>query len=93
MIDNKLSLKGFFVCDKCRCYCSNGIDDVGPYGPDICESTYFPRKQNVGCLGQYCDTPCELQKSESDLTKEQLIQLIMYLGKELNTVLIKEKEK
>lgn len=88
-MENKLSLKGFFVCNNCKCYCSNGEDCVGPFGPDRCEKAYFPRKQNVDCLGKYCDTPCELQTVDTDLTREQLINLVMYLGTELNKVLIK----
>ena len=83
-----LKLKAFFVCDNCRCYCSNGCDEVGLYGPDNCEKAYFPRKQNIGCLGQFCDTPCELQRAESDVTIQQYINLIMYLGEELNKFLI-----
>lgn len=89
-MDDTLKLKEFFVCNKCRCYCSNGIDEVGPYGPDLCMKNYFPRKQNIDCLGPYCDMPCELQSAKSDLTMEQLINLVMYLGKELNKTLIKQ---
>lgn len=91
--DSKLTLKGFFVCDKCRDECRNGEDEVGVFGPDCCPEAYFPRKQRIGCLGVYCDTPCHRQISGSDLTMGQLINLVMYLGGELNGFLVKDDGK
>jgi hypothetical protein len=88
---DKLTLKGFFVCNKCRNDCHNGRDAEGVFGPDCCPLAYFPRKQRIGCLGPYCDTPCSLQSDESDLTLKQLIDLIYYLGNRLNGFLIIEK--
>ena len=87
---SKLTLKGFFVCHRCRSSCSNGEDGVGPYGPDRCPEAYFPRKQRIGCLGPWCDTPCHLQTEDSDLSQKHLIDLVMYLGTELNRHLITE---
>jgi hypothetical protein len=84
----KSTLKGFFVCDKCREDCHNGVDEVGVFGPDNCPAAYFPRKQRVGCLAGYCDTPCSLQKETTDLTMEQMIDLVRYLGDYLNEFLI-----
>ena len=80
----ELNLKGFFVCNKCRDQCYNGCDTVGVFGPDFCPKAYFPRKQSIKCLGPLCDVPCELQEVESDVTIEQLVNLIMYLGTKLN---------
>jgi hypothetical protein len=92
LTDAKLTLKGFFVCEKCRDECLNKEDEFGVAGPDRCPVAYFPRKQRIGCLGHYCDTPCYRQISGSDLTMEQLINLVYYLGKELNKVVITEIE-
>lgn len=86
------SLKGFFVCDKCRELCQDGADEVGLYGPNSCVFAYFPRKQRVACLGPYCDCPCALQKPDSDLTMDQLIRLVVYLARELNQQLLKDRK-
>jgi len=88
---DKLSLRGFFVCNKCRSNCFDGKDEIGPFGPNECPKEYFPRKQEIGCLGQLCDNPCELQVPESDVSTQQYINLIMYLGKQLNELIITEK--
>ena len=85
----KVSLKGFFVCDKCREQCFDGVDEVGPFGPNSCAKAYHPRKQVIDCLGPYCDQPCPLQKGATELTFTQLIDLVNYLGDELNTHLVK----
>lgn len=90
-MDKKGTLKGFFVCDKCRSLCKDGCDSVGLYGPNSCVFAYYPRKQFIKCLGPYCDTPCKLKQKESDLTIDQLIKLTMFLTDELNKVLITEK--
>lgn len=83
------SIKGFFVCDKCRSSCHDGCDEVGLYGPNSCVFAYFPRKQHIKCLGPYCDSPCNLQQTESDLTLEQLLRLVRFLTAELNKHLLK----
>lgn len=54
-------------------------------------SDLFPRKQFIECLGEHCDQPCQLQKKRGDLNMSHLITLVKYLGKELNTHLIKVK--
>lgn len=85
------TLKGFFVCNQCRATCSNGDDEVGPFGPDRCPEAYHPRKQRLNCLGPYCDRPCALQEEVSDLTYDQLIALTLYLADYLDTFLITKK--
>ena len=84
-------MRGFFVCDNCRTFCngtcSTELEEIKS-GLRI-DNELYPRKQLITCLGKYCDTPCELQKNESDLTLEQCIILIEYLGERLNKELIK----
>jgi hypothetical protein len=82
------SLKGFFVCDKCRRDCRDGCDAVGLFGPQSCVFAYFPRKQRIGCLGPWCDVPCDLRKDASDLRMEQMVRLVKFLTVELNRYLI-----
>lgn len=82
------SIKGFFVCQKCRIKCKDGSDKIGLYGPNSCVFAYFPRKQYVNCLGPYCDEPCEHRTETSDLTIEQLLNLVKFLTKELNSRLV-----
>jgi len=84
-------LKHFFVCDNCRETCSNGEDEVGKFGPDNCYIEYHPRKQKIKCLGELCDIPCHLQTEECYVTKEQLVQLILYITSRLNEFLIEDK--
>lgn len=86
----KPKLRGFFVCDHCAASCEDGEDEVGPYGPHRCPEAYFPRKQEIRCLGPYCDAPCPMRQETGDLTMEHLIRLALYLGAELNKVYCKE---
>ena len=90
----EFKLKEAFVCNHCRQFCegtcSKELEEI------ICgkriDNDLYPRKQLIGCLGKYCDKPCKLQKEESDLTFEQCIKLIYYLGNKLNKELTKNKE-
>ena len=63
-------LRGFFVCNNCRKFCdgtcSKELQEIKD-GLRI-DNELYPRKQLIGCLGKYCDKPCELQIKESDLT-------------------------
>ena len=101
IMENKNSeykLKGSFICHKCRFICDGGSyseiqkqlsGEIKPtddnYDPDL-----YPRKQIITCLGPYCDDPCQFQKLETDLTLEQAITLIKWMGNKLNKLLIKE---
>ena len=85
------NIKGFFVCNRCRETCKDGLDDVGPYGPNSCVKAYYPRKQYIKCLGSYCDSPCGFREKISDVTVEQLINLVKFLTIELNKHLIIKK--
>ena len=84
------SIKPLFVCNKCRSECKNGIDSVGPYGPDNCPIAYPTRKFNIGCLANFCDWPCELKSDSTDLTLELAIRVIKGLVIECNKLLIRE---
>ena len=83
----RMAIKPFFVCDQCRAECKGIPDECGP---SICHEIYYPRKQNIGCLGPLCDMPCGLQDPVGDLTREQLIVLVKYLATELDKFLITE---
>lgn len=88
-------LKDAFVCNHCRqtCggTCSVEIEEIlnGTREND----GLYPRKQLIGCLGDYCDKPCGFRKAGTDLTYEQLVTLVKYLGNRLNEELFKNKEK
>jgi hypothetical protein len=90
-------LRGHFVCNgRCRAMCNgrcweelekldNGtlkMTDVDYQGTPYSE--LYPRKQLIGCLGKYCDEPCEYQTEESDLTIEHLIRLAQFMGTKLS---------
>lgn len=85
----EFKIKDAFVCNFCREKCG------GPCNQEILDilngrkenNDLYPRKQIISCLGQYCDKPCELQKDKSDLTIDQCVLLIKYLGQKLNDVL------
>lgn len=79
------TLKGFFVCNRCRLECDGSDDCMN----DLEE--LHPRKQEIGCLGGYCDDPCDLKQDHSELTVQHLIPLVKYLGNRLNTFLIKDE--
>ena len=83
-------LRNSFVCNNCRrtCEgtCSQELEEILK-GQRV-DNELYPRKQLIGCLGPYCDVPCEFQKKESDLTLEQTIKLIKYFGQKLNDLLI-----
>ena len=53
------------------------------------DNDLYPRKQLIGCLGKFCDKPCELQKEETDLTLDKCVNLIKYLGQKCNDLIIK----
>jgi hypothetical protein len=55
-----------------------------------CLDKEYPRKQEIGCLGEHCDDPCDLQQSFSELTVEHLVPAVKYLGTELNKFIIKD---
>lgn len=84
-------IKGFFVCDQCRTICHDGEDDQGRYGPRNCPVVYPDRKKEIGCLGKFCDAPCELRKEGTDLTLDIAVDLISYLTIEINKLLIMDK--
>ena len=74
-------LRGSFICNNCLANCKTSDECIN----DI--EALYPRKQQIGCLGEFCDSPCELQK-ESDLTIEALVTLTKFLGGELNKYLL-----
>jgi hypothetical protein len=81
----KVKLREFFVCNACRATCSDSSQCM----TDLQEM--FPRKQEIGCLGKFCDCPCDLQDLNSrDLTVEKLIPLVLFLGEELNKFLVRK---
>lgn len=84
------SIKGGFVCNKCRRECSDGEDSVGPFGPNNCALAYPGRKIEITCLGPLCDEPCDLRKEECEVTKEILCYKIRYLTSELNKIHLKD---
>ncbi|MCL2312220.1 MAG: hypothetical protein FWC41_07015 [Firmicutes bacterium] len=81
----KYILRGSFVCDNCRknceSTCSQELNEI--YHGIRIDDELYPRKQLIGCLGEYCDEPCFLRKEKSDLTIEQCINLIKYMGNKL----------
>lgn len=83
-------LRNSFVCNNCRrtCQgtCSQELEEI--LNGQRIDDELYPRKQLIGCLGPYCDEPCEFQKEETDLTLEQTIKLIKYFGQRLNDLLI-----
>ena len=89
------NLKEAFICDYCRNICKAGCHEemverlktgkINPTDPD-----FYPRKQIITCLGKYCQHPCQYQREETDLTMEQLINLVKFLGTKLNEFLIKK---
>jgi hypothetical protein len=88
---NIWKLRDHFVCNNCRAICSGQcwleLEKL-QNGEDIEDKDLYPRKQLIGCLGQYCDKPCKLQKKESDLKIDHLINLSKYLGVKLNEFLM-----
>jgi hypothetical protein len=85
-MEKEPKLRQFFICNNCRTNCPSGKDCTAEL-----DTTLYPRKQMIECLGEYCDQPCGLRKKWGDLEMDQLIVLIKYLGKELNELLIKKE--
>ena len=83
-------LKEAFVCNHCRQFCegtcSKELEEIEK-GLRV-DNDLYPRKQLIGCLGKFCDKPCELQKEETDLTLDKCINLIKYLGQKCNDLII-----
>lgn len=83
----KWILRGHFVCNNCRKTCSASCSEELERierGEEIEDQNLYPRKQLIGCLGQYCETPCRLQTEKSDLTIDHLIKLCQWMGNKLN---------
>ena len=101
------SIKDSFICEHCRKECHGkchvqltAIMD-GTYKPGDEEyeanKDLIGRKQIIRCLGPHCDKPCRHKLDEFTPYKESdgiepLINLIKYLGNEVNK-LIEEKHK
>jgi len=86
-------LRGHFVCKSCQEVCGGCTHEL-----DLIEKGWtnneelYPRKQLIGCLGKYCDDPCELQEytDDTDLTIEHLIRLCEWMGNKLNNTILKQ---
>lgn len=94
-MENEYKLRGSFVCNNCRATCKGTCSkELIDIQNGICkDDDLYPRKQLIGCLGPYCDEPCELQKKDTDLTIDQCINLIKYFGYKLNNIIIKTNGK
>ena len=100
-MSKEYKINGSFICDRCRNICEgtcheklmailNG--DLSHYEEN---KDLIGRKQIIHCLGKYCNNPCKFQREDYTPFNEEdgvkpLIELIKYMGKRLNDLLIKE---
>lgn len=88
-------LKDCFICNFCKNVCGACIEDIERIKNGVIDEKnkdLVGRKQEIECLGKYCDKPCEFQNLDAIPNTEVLINEIMFLGNKINEFLEKSNE-
>ncbi len=89
------SINGNFVCEHCRQECGHCIDELETIknGGEIEDKELYPRKQLIKCLGKYCQHPCQYYNDETDLTVDQCVKLINWMGTKIHKMMEEKYDK
>ena len=91
----EFKLKECFICNFCKTICGACNDDLERLKQGTIDDKnrdLIGRKQEIDCLGKYCDKPCKLQDLSAVPDTQTLINTIMFLGNKVNELLFDEHE-